>query len=412
MVRNGSPTRRSVLLSGLCASLLSARVQAQDVPELVLQDGPQILPPFKVKRGEIFRLRVKNERHAPTAFHWRGVRLRNDMDGGAPLTQKPISPGETFDVAFTPPDSGTFLCHANWRANAASDIADGVIFPFLVEDDKDPAVDADLMLLLQEKKSNGAATLGMTINGSEMAPTHDLRPGARVRLRIASGSTQRIMSVALEGTKSRVAAIDGQPCGLFEPDRQTLPLVPGQRYDLFFDLPREDGHEVSLHLRSLGGDTKAASLLASFRTSGELVAERPTFAGLPSNSLLPEKIALQSAMRRDLVFARNSSGGWLINGQAGDAFAPTPLFKVKRGTPVVLGFINKTGQPQLIHPHGHVMRHIHLFDDGWDPYWRDTIIVPERRTMRVAFVADNPGRWPLNGGMDGRDGPTSWFEVS
>jgi FtsP/CotA-like multicopper oxidase with cupredoxin domain len=128
--------------------------------------------------------------------------------------------------------------------------------------------------------------------------------------------------------------------------------------------------------------------------------------------LLPEQIALQRATRRDLTLERAPNDGWLVNGAPADIFAPTPLFSVKKGTPVALGFINKTGRPQLLHPHGHVMRHIHLYDDGWDPYWRDTIIVPEGRTMRVAFVADNPGRWAIAGGMDRRDGPLLWFEVT
>ena len=412
MVKNATFTRRSVLSATLWAGLVPLRAQAQMAPNLVLQDGPMTLPPLKAKRGEIFQLRVKNERREPTALHWRGLRLRNDMDGGAPLTQKPIAPGDMFDIAFTPPDAGTFLCHANWRENAARQIADGVIFPVIVEDDTDPAVELDLICLLQEKMEHATSSPRMTINGADGALAHDLRPGARVRLRLISGSTQRMMSVALEGATSKVAAIDGQPCGLFEPERQTLPLAPGQRYDLFVDLPRMAKQEVSLHLRSLGSDTTMGRLLAVMRTSGEPVAERATFEGLAPNPLLPEKIALQNATRRDLVLTRDASAGWQINGASAESFAPEPLFSVKRGTPVALGFINKTGQPQLIHLHGHVLRHIHLFDDGWDPYWRDTVIVPDGRTIRVAFVADNPGRWPLTGGMDGRDGLTGWFEVT
>jgi len=32
--------------------------------------------------------------------------------------------------------------------------------------------------------------------------------------------------------------------------------------------------------------------------------------------------------------------------------------------------------------------------------------------MRIAFVADNPGRWAITGGMDRRDGPLVWFAVT
>ncbi len=412
MVRNLSPTRRSLLIASVTAGLWPRASSAQEAPDLVLRDGPLILPPLKARRGEPFRLRIKNDKREPTALHWRGVRLRNDMDGAAPLTQKPIAPGETFDVAFTPPDTGTFLCHANVRENAGAQIADGLIFPFIVEDDKDPNVDLDLIFLLQDKVLDEKSAPRLLINGSEQPLAYDLRPGTRLRLRLASASTQRMMSITLDGARSFVAAIDGQPCGLFEPDRQTVPLAPAQRYDLFFDLPREVGQKILLNARLLGHDTGKPITLAVLQTVGEALDAREAFTGLPPNPRLPEQIALQRATRRDLTLERTPQGGWLVNGAPADHFAPSPLLSVKKGTPIALGFINKTGRPQLIHPHGHVMRNIHLYDDGWDPYWRDTIIVPDGRTMRVAFVADNPGRWAISGGMDGRDGPLVWFEVT
>jgi FtsP/CotA-like multicopper oxidase with cupredoxin domain len=355
---------------------------------------------------------VKNEKTEPTALHWRGLRSRNDMDGAAPLTQKPIAPGETVDIAFTPPDAGSFLCHANWRENSGRQIADGLIFPFIVEDEKDPFVDLDLICVLQDKLSDEDSAPRLLINGSDQPLTRELRPGARLRLRLFSASTQRMMSVTLEGARSFVAAMDGQPCGLFEPERQTVPLAPAQRYDLFFDLPRQEGQNVTLSLRVLGHHFDKPTAMAVLRTRGVALDAREPFKGLPANPLLPEKIALQRATRRDLTLGRAPQGGWLLNDAPADSFGPNPLVSVKKGTPIVLGFINKTGRPQLIHPHGHVMRHIHLYDDGWDPYWRDTIIVPEGRTMRVAFVADNPGSWAISGGLDGRDGPLVWFKVT
>lgn len=412
MVRNPTLTRRFFIQSATATSLMPMRSFAQDRPTLILKQGPLVLPAIQAKRGQPFQLRIQNDMQEATSLHGRGLRIRHDMDGAAPLTQKPILPGETFDLSFTPPDAGTYLFHAGLRENAARQMASGVLFPFIVADEKDPVCELDLTCLLQETRRGEDATPHLLINGADTILAHDLQPGARIRLRILSGSTQQMMSIGFEGTRAFVAAIDGQPCGMFEPDKQTLPLAPGQRYDVFFDLPRETGRDVSCHLRALGRDPKAATVIAAFHTQGATLAERAPFAGLANNPQLPDKIALQQATRRDVTLERSASGGWLINGAPADTFAPAPLLSVKRGRPVVLGFINKTGQPQLIHLHGHVMRHIHLFDDGWDPYWRDTIIVPEKRTMRVAFVADRPGRWALTGGMDRRDGPTAWLEVT
>jgi len=56
---------------------------------------------------------------------------------------------------------------------------------------------------------------------------------------------------------------------------------------------------------------------------------------------------------------------------------------------------------------------LHPLDDGWEPYWRDSVIIPPGRTVRTAFVADNPGRWLIESTiMDfAAAGLVGWFEV-
>ncbi len=48
-----------------------------------------------------------------------------------------------------------------------------------------------------------------------------------------------------------------------------------------------------------------------------------------------------------------------------------------------------------MHVHGHAMRLLHDLDDGWEPYWRSRVIVPEGRAKHTAFIADNPGKWAI-----------------
>jgi len=105
---------------------------------------------------------------------------------------------------------------------------------------------------------------------------------------------------------------------------------------------------------------------------------------------------------------------WRLNGRAGEALPDKPLFSVKRGSPVTLGFVNKTSFPQTMHVHGHVMRLLHPLDDGWEPYWRDAVIVPDGKTSRIAFLADNPGRWLIcSTNLDrAANGLAAWFEVT
>ena len=87
---------------------------------------------------------------------------------------------------------------------------------------------------------------------------------------------------------------------------------------------------------------------------------------------------------------------------------------MKRGTPVVLTLRNQTPVPQPVHVHGHAFRLLHVADDGWEPYWLDTLQVPEGRTLPLAFVAGNPGKWAISSTVLERfdTGLWTWFEVT
>jgi FtsP/CotA-like multicopper oxidase with cupredoxin domain len=105
-----------------------------------------------------------------------------------------------------------------------------------------------------------------------------------------------------------------------------------------------------------------------------------------------------------------------------DTFAPLPapldrqppLFSVRRGRPVVLALTNRTEFAQAVHVHGCHFRLLDRLDDGWKPYWLDTLPLAAKQTDRVAFLADNPGKWlietfPL---ATGQAVAAAWFAVA
>ena len=91
-----------------------------------------------------------------------------------------------------------------------------------------------------------------------------------------------------------------------------------------------------------------------------------------------------------------------------------PLFSVKRGRAVVLTLPNQGDVAYAVHLHGHHVRLLDNLDDGWKPFWLDTILTGPRRTTRVAFTADNPGKWLLHAQKlgDREAGMVAWFEVA
>ena len=169
------------------------------------------------------------------------------------------------------------------------------------------------------------------------------------------------------------------------------------------------------------------SLLWTSEALVDAMGGRP-IGSLPENPLLPARIKLEASRKIDILIEANAAGeiGLFskspqdrpdlrkLKGKSLPAFAPEPLFKVKRGSPVTLGLINRSGLVQEIHVHGHTMRLLHDLDDGWEPFWRDAVLIASGKTKHVAFVASNPGKWAIESLMAGRQatGPATWFQVT
>lgn len=399
-------------------------------------------PLLRVKKGEEVKVRLVNRLAQPTSLSWHGVRIANAMDGVAGLTQKPILPGGSFDYRFTPPDSGLYWYHPHILPWQPEQLGRGLYGVLIVDEPEPPRVDCDMLVVLDDWRldekaqisgdfgsaadASGAGRIGplVTLNSQPTPVTETLPPMSRVRLRILNAANARVMLVSFNGVKPWILAVDGQPCEAFEPVRRTIPIGPGARFDVMLDLPAEASAEANLTLR---GDNEPDRMLLAFKTDGETRGLLPPIASLAQNPLLPAVIKLQSARKIDIVFEPLGKSGaaptaptssrplyWRLNGVASDGFGPTPLFSVKRGAPVTLGLINRTGFVQQIHVHGHHMRLLHDLDDGWEPYWRDAVLVPEGKTKHVAFVADNPGKWAIECLMAERQttGLATWFEVT
>jgi FtsP/CotA-like multicopper oxidase with cupredoxin domain len=123
---------------------------------------------------------------------------------------------------------------------------------------------------------------------------------------------------------------------------------------------------------------------------------------LPPNRL-PERMDFAGAFHLDAAIGR-------IGGQAGGQNG-RPLFTVGRGRTVMLGLSNPTSAIAYMHLHGHSFRLLDSLDDGWKPFWLDSMPVEPQARPRIAFVADNPGKWLIEG-LTADDGPGAWFEVT
>jgi len=419
------------------AGVGSAQLVPSPLPatSILCYNGQSPGPLLRLRKGDALKVRLVNRLAEPTSLSFPGLRTPNALAGYGGLTQTPTPPGGEFDIRFTPPDSGFNLYGPDVGLATARQSGSGLVGPILIEEAAPPVSDLESVVVVADWRlddsgrvlddfadptlARGDGRLGKLVaaNGAPAPLNVPARPGARVRLRLANAATARVMSVAVVGVKPLIVAVDGQPSEPFAPLRNLVPMGPGARFELMFDMPYEIGATAPFVLR--GGEAGAISgeldrPLVVFKVEGEPLAVRAEpLAGLPANPLLPAEIDLERATRFDLTLTGGAGAPYAINGASFADWAPRPLLTVARGAPVTLGYVNKTAVTQAMRLGGHVGRLLHALDDGWEPYWRDTILVAPGKTVHIAFVADNPGKWPIGSATPERRGAglAAWMQV-
>jgi FtsP/CotA-like multicopper oxidase with cupredoxin domain len=388
-------------------------------------------PELRVRQGEPVRITVSNKLDEDTTVHWHGIRLRHAMDGVPGLTQKPIRPGACFVYEFTPPDAGTFWYHPH--ADTLQQLGRGLAGALIIEEPERVAVDRDLLWFIEdwrlddegrimggfgnrmEAGMSGRIGNTVTLNG-RVREAVSVKAGERVRLRIVNAALARIIGLRFEGHKPIIVAHDGQPSDPYPPDGGRVMLGPAMRADLILDMNGTPGQTYRV-IDDFYPDF--AYKLADLAYDPGKPARDPRSDAppkLPTNPL-PEpdlaaaerhQIALQGGMMGGMGMMGRSGmmGGmgtmgddatWAMNGMSmtGDGQPDMPpLFTLKRGKSCVLAVRNETAWWHPMHLHGHSFR---VISRNRKPNprreWRDTVLVPPRETVELAFAADHPGDW-------------------
>ena len=386
-------------------------------------------PLIRLRRGEELRLKFANKLAEPTTLSFPGLRSANAAAGIGGLTQERLKPEARAEIRFIPADSGFNLYLPHAGSTDASQQGRGLFGPIIVDEPKAPDIDLDAAVVLSDWSVDGSGQIkddftdpvigrgtgrkgGVIFANGATAPLKlKARPGARVRLRLGSAATARLATVATSGAKIHIVAVDGQPGEPFEPLNNQFPMGPGARFELMFDMPLNPGSDVRLDLHDdVGAGGQPFIAIVSEGEPMDVRAEPPRLA---ANPRLPAEIALESARRCDFAISGGGPAPFAINGATFVDWAPKPAYVIPRGRPTVFALANKTAVVQAMRLWGHVARLLHSMDDGWEPYWRDTILIQPGRSAHVAFVADNPGKWPLESAIPEHRaaGVGTWFQV-
>jgi FtsP/CotA-like multicopper oxidase with cupredoxin domain len=450
-----------VVLSGGLPVIMHARAAADGFTELKISRKPFKLvpggnetelwtyndmcpgPEIRVRRNGEVRVRLINGLDEPTMLHWHGIRIENAMDG-SPLTQNPVPPGESFDYVFTAPDAGTYWYHPH--IGSSRQVEHGLYGALIVEEDTPLQGVEDITLVLDDWLLNEDGTLnqqafgniGMAAHGGRLGnwftvngqsrPRLKVAAGKRLRLRLVNCANARVMYPQLRGTEPVMIAMDGQPLAKPVTLRdETFALGPGGRADL---LVRRGNDELTLvH----AGRAEPLEVAHFDRTGEAAEADTSDIAPLPSNGLVapadldavkPVELVMEGGAMGGLQGARlrgrdvdmrelvQNGMAWAFNGVAG--MTEQPLASYKLGATAVIEFVNKTAWPHAMHLHGFHMLPVEI--DGKPQQglaWRDTLMLDPDQRIKVAFVADNPGKWMLHCHMleHQASGMMTWIDV-
>jgi FtsP/CotA-like multicopper oxidase with cupredoxin domain len=352
-------------------------------------------PELRFRRGDNLQVEFANDLTVPVGLDWRGI-------DGVPaiellIGRRLLAPAGWEKVQIPLRHAGTFLCDMSVLANQNALPARGQ--PVVVAEGGPVSVDRDEVLLVEEwrVRADGTAavagtdanetTVSWTLNGK---PSLDVsaRSNERLRIRFINGSRRTVIALKLESVAVTVVAIDSQPAEPLPARNGALVLAPGSRVDAFGDVTAPPGAKLKILLH----DGRQERTIGSVIVSGDAPARAaalPPPPPLPSNGL-PERLELKNALRADLAL---SGAEWTVI--ANLAASPQPAFRARAGRIVVLALTNRAEVATVFRLHGHHFRLLDRLDDGWKPFWLDTLAIEPGQTQRIAFAAEHAGRWLL-----------------
>ncbi len=203
-------------------------------------------------------------------------------------------------------------------------------------------------------------------------------------------------------------ALDGQPAEPFPARNGAIVLAPGARADAFIDANIPPGSTSSILLHD-GKEARPIARLVASEEPPFRDAPLPDAPPLQSNGL-PAQLELKNALRFEVALG-GPQADWVIPAK----FATTapPAFRAKAGRTVVLALTNRADKPVVFHLHGHHFRLLDRLDDGWKPFWLDTLAIDSGQTQRIAFSAEYAGRWLIEAAATDWAAPRllRWYSV-
>lgn len=216
-------------------------------------NGSYLGPVIRIRKDQKVTIRTENELNTATSFHWHGLKVPSNVDGG-PHT--PIEAGEAADLEFTvKQEAATLWFHPHPTGNTGEQVYQGLAGLIYIEDEnydnlaipKEYGIN-DFPLIVQDRifetdnqfnystaySPDGTFGDTLVVNGT-LNPYIDVK-NEKVRLRLLNGSNARNYQFRLSNGNS-FYQITSDGGFLNEPiPMESLQLVPGERAEIIVDL--------------------------------------------------------------------------------------------------------------------------------------------------------------------------------
>lgn len=367
-------------------------------------NGTFLGPMLRLEKGDKVKIRTINELDEDTTFHWHGLEVAGEADGGP---HEALKPGEEKDIEFeVTQEASTLWFHPHPHRKTAEQVYKGLAGLIYIEDENSKTLgvpndygENDIPLIFQDKVFDGKhqlnyrtlmnddGTIGDTllINGT-VNPKLTVNK-EKVRLRLLNGSNARNYTFKLNtGDDFVQIATDGgflnEPVTLNE-----ITLTPSERAEIIVDFSQFN-RDSNLALVNEDG-----SVLLPFEVANQSGVNSEIPEEMNDFSLTEEEINLPVTKKIELFGMMHMVR---INGKK---FDPERIdFKQKQGVTEVWEIYNKPDMMGgMIHPfHIHGAQFKIISRDGKAPPeneqgWKDSISIKPDETVKIAIQFKHKG---------------------
>ncbi|WP_432359773.1 multicopper oxidase family protein [Sporosarcina sp. UB5] len=367
-------------------------------------NGSFLGPMLRFEEGDKVKIRTINELDEETTFHWHGLEVSADADGGP---HDSLKPGEEKVIEFeVTQEAATLWFHPHPLGKTSEQVYKGLAGLIYIEDDNSKSLELpsvygenDIPLVFQDRifddkkqlnyrsAMNEDGTIGNTllINGT-LNPKLTVNK-EKVRLRLLNGSNARNFTFKLNTGDSFVQiATDGgflnEPVTL-----QEVTLTPAERAEIVIDFSRiNTTDEVALI-------NEDGSVLLPFRVSNQSGAISRIPGVMNDFSLTDEEMDLPVTKKVELFGMMHMV---TINGKK---FNPERIdFTQEQGVTEVWEIYNKPdmmgGMTHPFHIHGAQYKIISRNEEAPpenERGWKDSISVSPDETVKIAIQFKHKG---------------------